>query len=260
MPALTTAERVAANRRRATWMAVVFAVVVAVVVGVVGWLVGLELLALVPAVVLAVLLVWSANAACERVALKSIGAAPSPPDRDLRLHNLVEGLCVAAGLPKPRLHVVDDAALNACAVGRGPRTASVVVTRGLLESMDRIELEAVLAHELARVRDHDTLPATLAVVMVGFPALAGPIGRPFRPLVRAGMRRCLGPGRTFEADVAAVDLTRYPPGLIAALQRIQETGSAVGSASEATAPLWIAPALGGGEPALELRIAALREL
>jgi heat shock protein HtpX len=241
-------------------MVVVFAVVVAVVVGVIGWLAGLGLLALVPAVVLAVLAVWVANATCERVTLRSIGATPSPPERDLRLHNLVEGLCVAAGLPKPRLHVVDDPALNACAVGRGPRTASVVVTRGLLESMDRIELEAVLAHELARVRDHDTLPATLAVVLVGFPALAGPIGRPFHPLVRAGMRRCVGPRRTFEADVAAVDLTRYPPGLIAALGRIQQEGSAVPSASVATAPLWIAPADGGDDPPLQVRIAALREL
>jgi heat shock protein HtpX len=241
-------------------MAVVFAVVVAIVVGAIGYLLGLGLLALVPAAVIACVLVWAANAACERAALKSIGAAPSPADRDLRLHNLVEGLCVAAGLPKPHLHVVDDPALNACAVGRGPRTASVVVTSGLLETMDRIELEAVLAHEMARVRDHDTLPATLAVVLVGFPALAGPIGRPFHPLVRAGMRWCLGPGRTFEADVAAVDLTRYPPGLIAALQRIQETGSAVRSASAATAPLWIAPPLGDGDPPLEVRIAALREL
>lgn len=241
-------------------MVVVVAVVVAVVVGAVGWVLSLGLLALVPAVVLAVLAVWTANAACEGLALKSIGAVPSTPARDLRFHNLVEGLCVAAGLPQPRLHVVDDPALNACAVGRGPRTASVVVTRGLLDTMDRIELEAVLAHEMARIRDHDTLPATLAVVLVGFPALAGPVGRPFDPLVRAGMRRCLGPGRTFEADLAAVDLTRYPPGLISALQRIQEAGSAVRSASEATAPLWIAPALGRGEPALEMRIAALREL
>jgi heat shock protein HtpX len=241
-------------------MVVVFAVVIAVVVGALGWLVGLGLFAIVLGVGVAGLLVWLAYARCERVTLKSIGAVPSPPERDLRLHNLVEGLCVAAGLPKPGLHVVEDPALNACAVGRGPRTASVVVTRGLLDSVDRIELEAVLAHELARVRDHDTLPATLAVVVVGFPILAGPVGRPFQPLVRAGMRRCLGPGRALEADLAAVDLTRYPPGLISALERVKEAGSVVASASVATAPLWIAPALGSGEPPLEVRIAALREL
>src|SRR5690554_8039774 len=84
-------------------------------------------------------------------------ARPADEREYARYHNIVEGLCIASGLPKPRLYVVDDPAPNAFATGRNPRNAAIAVTTGLLEKMNRMELEAVLAHELGHVRNHDIL-------------------------------------------------------------------------------------------------------
>ena len=96
-----------------------------------------------------------------------------PPIRTqyARYHNLVEGLCIASGLPKPRLYIIDDAAPNAFATGRNPKHAAIAVTTGLLEKMNRVELEGVLAHELSHIRNYDILVMTLAVTMVGIIAL-----------------------------------------------------------------------------------------
>ena len=88
-----------------------------------------------------------------------------------RYHNLVEGLCIASGLPKPRLYIVDDPAPNAFSTGRNPKHAAVAVTTGLLEKMNRVELEGVLAHELSHIRNYDILVMTLTVTMVGIIAL-----------------------------------------------------------------------------------------
>src|SRR5262249_56002636 len=88
-----------------------------------------------------------------------------------RYHNLVEGLCIAAGLPKPRLYVVDDPAPNAFATGRNPKHAALAVTTGLLNTMNRVELEGVIAHELSHVKNYDILVTTIAVTAVGTVAL-----------------------------------------------------------------------------------------
>src|SRR5213075_2084860 len=87
------------------------------------------------------------------------------------LYNLVEGLCIASGLPMPRVYIVDDPAPNAFATGRDPRHAAIAVTSGLLEKMDRVELEGVLAHELSHIRNYDILVSTLAVTLVGAVAM-----------------------------------------------------------------------------------------
>src|SRR5687767_15327371 len=89
------------------------------------------------------------------------------PVEHARLHNIVEGLCIAAGLPKPRVYVIDDAAPNAFATGRDPRHAAIAVTTGLLAKLDRVELEGVLAHELSHIKNYDILVSTLAVTLVG---------------------------------------------------------------------------------------------
>src|SRR5205085_1302563 len=88
-----------------------------------------------------------------------------------RYHNLVEGLCIASGLPKPRLYIVGPPAPSAFSTGRNPKHAAVAVTTGLLEKMNRVELEGVLAHELSHIRNYDVLVMTLAVTMVGIIAL-----------------------------------------------------------------------------------------
>src|SRR4051812_45853867 len=98
-------------------------------------------------------------------------AKPADPVEYARFHNLVEGLCIASGLPKPRLYIVQDDAPNAFSTGRNPKHAAVAVTKGLLEKMNRVELEGVLAHELSHIRNYDVLVMTLAVTMVGIIAL-----------------------------------------------------------------------------------------
>ena len=103
-------------------------------------------------------------------------ARPADPQEYARLHNLVEGLCIASGLPKPGVYVVDDPAPNAFATGRNPRHASIAVTTGLLEKMNRVELEGVVAHELSHIRNYDILISTLAVTLVGAAALLADLG------------------------------------------------------------------------------------
>ena len=103
----------------------------------------------------------------DKIALAASQAKPADESEYRRYHNLVEGLCIAAGLPKPRLYVVDDPAPNAFATGRNPKHAAVAVTTGLLETMNRVELEGVIAHELSHVKNYDILVTTIAVLAVG---------------------------------------------------------------------------------------------
>ena len=123
----------------------------------------------------------------DEVALRLSRAHPADPTTYARLHNLVEGLCIATGLPKPRIYVIDDPAPNAFATGRNPKHAAIAVTTGLLEKMNRVELEGVLAHELSHVRNYDILVSTLAVTLVGVAALLSDIG--IRSLWFGGRRR-----------------------------------------------------------------------
>jgi heat shock protein HtpX len=261
------------------------------------------LIALVIAVGAAFASYWKSDA----VALAMSHARPADPVEFARLHNLVEGLCIAAGLPKPRLYVVDDDAPNAFATGRNPKHAALAVTTGLLEKMNRIELEGVLAHELSHIKNYDILVSTLAVTMVGVVALlsdwafrfiwwgGGRRGRRdgdgngagavlaligfatlvFMPIVAKLMQFAVSRRREALADVSGVNLTRYPPGLIAALEKLRDDQTVVHSGSRATAHLWIeAPVaredsegklawlgrLFNTHPPLDERIAALREL
>ncbi len=185
----------------------------------------------------------------EAIALARSGARPADPVAHARLHNLVDGLCATSGLPSPRLHVIDDEAPDAFAVGRDPRRAALAVTTGLLERLDRVQLEGVIAHELSHVKSGDTLVATLAVTLVG--ALR------FPSLVDRAMRVVLPTHREALADVAGVAMTRYPPGLASALVALRDDPAVLRSAPASTAHLWIGSS---AHPPLDERIDALREL
>jgi heat shock protein HtpX len=245
---------------------------------------------------------WKADA----IALRVSRARPADPQQYQRLHNLVEGLCIAGGLPKPGVYVIDDPAPNAFATGRNPNHAAIAVTTGLLEMMNRVELEGVVAHELSHIRNYDILVSTLAVTLVGAVALMTDLairmmwwngGRVPRrgdhsnhnnplafvgfallilaPIIAKAMQATISRRRETLADVSACQLTRYPPGLISALEKLQEDTTVTHSASTATAHLWIEqPMSGVGDngklagphklfsthPPLEERIALLREL
>ena len=240
----------------------------------------------------------------DQIALSMSRAQPASVEEYPRLHNVVEGLCIAAGLPKPRLYIVQDDAPNAFATGRDPKHAAVAVTTGLLQKMNRIELEAVLAHELSHVQNYDILVSTLAVTMVGAVALLSDIGirslwfgggRRSRddngggsllmilalvflvlaPIVAKIMQLAVSRRRETLADFSAVEMTRYPPGMVSALEKLRDDQTVVAAGSRATAHLWIEQPMAQKKeegpfsrlnhlfdthPPREERIAALREL
>ncbi len=256
------------NKRKSVWLIVAFVLFVAAV-GIAfnfylegGWI-GIAI-ALTITLVSTVTSYWSSD----RVALAMSRAEAADPTEFARLHNIVEGLAIAAGIPKPRVYVVDDAAPNAFATGRNPENAAIAVTTGLLEKLSRVELEGVIAHEMAHIKDYDILVSTIAVTMVGLIALLadwgvrvfwfkgsdnrsnnGPLGAILAlvaivliilsPLIARLMQAAVSRRRESLADVEAVNLTRYPPGLISALEKLRDDRTVVSTASRATAHLWI---------------------
>ena len=244
---------IAANHRRAVLLAALPALVVFVAgVVIAGALVSVVVGLVVGAVAGAAvgLAVWWGGPA---VAVHLTGARVAGVVEQPRVHNLIDGLCAASGLPKPTLCVVDDEAPNALAVGLHPRRTTIMVTTGLVSSLGRIELEAVLAHELSHVKVHDIVPGTVAVTSLGLMAVL------FPPTARLPFWAA-GDQREPLADLAAVALTRYPPGLIAALEKIAAGAGGAGHSrrarDRATDHLWI---LSPGR-SLDERLQALREL
>ena len=213
-------------------------------------------LLLLVAAVVALVLAVVAYLYADRVVLSLSHARPVSPDEEPRYHNLVEGLCVSAGLPKPELYLIDDDAPNSFATGRSPAHAAIVVTTGLLQKLSRMELEGILAHELSHIRSNDTLVTSLGTALVGLPLL------PAGPLAGRLLASLVGRGRERDADIGGVTLTRYPPGLAAALEKVRRNGPSTMSASRATAHLWISSPLDAddGPTRLEARIAALRDM
>jgi heat shock protein HtpX len=192
----------------------------------------------------------------DRVVLGLSHARPVSPDDEPRYHNLVEGLCVSAGLPKPELYLIDDDAPNSFATGRSPTHAAIVVTTGLLQNLSRMELEGVLAHELSHIRSNDVLVTSLGTALVGLPLM------PAGPLAARLLATLVGRSRERDADIGGVRLTRYPPGLAAALEKLRRAGPGSLPASGAMAHLWISSPLDAdnGASRLEARIAALRDM
>lgn len=294
------------NKRRSVLLIIGFIAVVAVIGFAFGLVFGNGIAATVVALVIGAIVAFASYWKADKIALAVSRAHPADPQQYARLHNVVEGLCIAGGLPKPGVYIIDDPAPNAFATGRDPKHAAIAVTTGLLEKMNRVELEGVVAHELSHIRNYDILISTLAVTMVGAAALLADMGvrmmwwnggrvarsgdRDSRgnplallgfallilaPIVAKAMQAAISRNRETLADVSACQLTRYPPGLISALEKLQADTTVTHSASTATAHLWIEqPMSGVGDkgrlgglhrmfdthPPLEERIALLREL
>ncbi|MDQ3958009.1 MAG: M48 family metallopeptidase [Actinomycetota bacterium] len=259
--------RIAANVRK-SWMLVGFFVVLTGALGYLfGYLTGFGLWGLAGAAVFSIAMSWGSYYASDRIALSMSRARPADETKHAQLHNIVEGLSIAAGIPKPRVYVVEDQAPNAFATGRDPEHAAIAVTTGLLAKMKRDELEGVIAHELSHVKNRDTLVMTLAVTLVGVIVLLadwmiralwwggrqsegrGGLGAPIAvlglllmvlaPLIAQLLQFAISRQREFLADADAVFLTRYPDGMISALEKLRDDSTVVRTASRATAHLWI---------------------
>jgi len=266
-------EQIASNRRKTVLL--IFGAIV--LLGAVGYVLGLwygsGLFGLVGAVALAVVLSLGSFFGGDRLVLASTRAREVTPQEQPRLHNIVEGLSIAAGIPKPRVYVIPEQAPNAFATGRNPEHSSVAVTEGLLSTMNRVELEGVIGHELSHVVDRDILVGTVVATLVGAVVLiseffmrswwwGGVRGRRggdrsgggleaiifavglallvLAPIIGQIVRLAVSRQREFLADAQGALLTRYPPGLASALRKIgAASGIPMRSANNATAHLWL---------------------
>ena len=297
---------IAANKRRTFFLLFGFVVITLLVGVAVGSLIGNGTTGTLIALVIAAVMAFSSYWKSDKIALAVSRAHPADEQEYRRLHNLVEGLCIAGGLPKPKVYIIQYDAPNAFATGRNPKNAAIAVTTGLLHVMNRVELEGVVAHELSHIKNYDILVSTLAVTLVGTIAIVTDLtlrmmwwngGRVARsgdrndrnnplaliglvllllaPILAKVMQAAVSRRRETLADVSAVRMTRYPPGLISALEKLQADNTVTHSASMATAHLWIEQPMSGVKdagrlgmwhklfnthPPLAERIALLREM
>ncbi len=231
----------------------------------------------------------------DKLVLKMSGATEADSVKHLELHRIIENLAITAGLPKPRVYIIVDPSPNAFATGRDSKHAVVAVTTGLLEILDKTELEGVIAHELSHIGNRDMLVSTVAVVLAGFVTLlsdffirsvmwgghrnrgdgrvqavlmlVGFILALLAPLFATLIRLAVSRKREFLADASGALLTRYPEGLASALQKINQAGIPMRRANHATAHLFIANPFGNvrsslttlfmTHPPVESRIKAL---
>jgi heat shock protein HtpX len=260
--------------------------VVLVLAGGMGWLLGAWLgsgpagwVGLAIALGIAAVMSFVSYRYGDRLVLRVSRAVPADRERYPKLHNLVEGLTIAAGMPKPDLYVIEEPAPNAFATGRNPENSSVAVTTGLLEITNRVELEGVLAHELSHIKNRDMLVGTLTATLVGVVALISGwmrramfwgggrrkggapvvliiaiVGAILAPLVAQMIRFAVSRRREYLADADGALLTRYPPGLASALRKISQSQNQMRVANNATAHLWLnqpSRAAGEGVTAIE---------
>ena len=214
----------------------------------------------------------------DTIVIKMTGAQPLKKEEQPELYRAVENLCITAGLPMPKLYIVNDPSPNAFATGRNVEHAAVAVTTGLLQILNRTELEGVLAHELSHIGNRDMLVSTVAVVLAGFVAIVaniflrtrfisgggtrggnrennlGPIvlvlgivGIILAPIAAQLMQLAISRKREYLADASGALLTRYPEGLASALEKISAYSRPMINASPATAHLFISDPFGGPE-------------
>lgn len=229
----------------------------------------------------------------DKLALSMASAKLADPLHYPDLHNIVENLAITAGLPKPAVYIMHDASLNAFATGRNAEHAAVAVTTGLLEKLDRSELEGVIAHELAHIGNRDILIGTIVIVFAGLISIVSNIfiHGGFRsrdsgnknpimlvlgllliilaPIGATLIRLAISRKREYLADATGALLTRYPEGLAKALEKISGNSVPLRTASDATAHLYISNPFGSKfskgihglfatHPPIEERISILR--
>ena len=263
-------EQIARNKWKSFFLIMFFLCLIFALSWVFGELTGWGPYGLVIAVIIAIAMTFGSYYASDKIVLAISRAKPVKKEDYPYLYNVVEGLAIAAGLPKPRCYIIDDTAPNAFASGRNPKNSVIVVTKGLLEKLNRAELEGVIAHEMAHIKNYDIRVQTLAVVMVGIVALlsdwilrtlfwgrgrrrsdskgrggaeifivVGLVLAILSPLIAQLLRLAISRKREFLADANGAFLTRYPPGLASALRKLAADREPLEAANKATAHLYI---------------------
>ena len=260
-----------------TWFYLFFFLIFIIVI---GWIISYFLASpviLYFAVILSVSLNFFAYWYSDKIVLKISRASPVEKQDNPELYRLVENLCITAGLPLPKIYIIDSAQPNAFATGRDAKHAVIAVTRGLLEKLERVELEGVIAHELSHIGNKDILLQTIIVVLVGLVVMMtdfffritfwGRMGGRSReggglklimilvalalailaPIFAQLIKLAISRKREYLADSSGALLTRYPEGLARALERISVDPNPLEMANDATSHLYIASPFRGKE-------------
>ncbi|MEA3295855.1 MAG: M48 family metallopeptidase [Patescibacteria group bacterium] len=266
-----------------------------------GWFFSLVMnnnIILIIAVVLSIVMSFTSYWYSDKIVLKMANAKMIEKKDNPELYRIVENLCITAGLPLPKIFIMDEAQPNAFATGRDANHAVVAVTKGLLEKLNRVELEGVIAHELSHIGNKDMLLQTVIVVLVGVVAILsdfflrisfwgglggdndsrgntalfvlGIIAAILAPIAAMLMKMAISRKREFLADASGALLTRYPEGLASALEKISADTNSIKRANNSTAHLYISNPFKGKKktswftklflthPPAEQRIQALR--
>ena len=292
-------DSIAANKRK-SWLLVVLFLAIIIALGYLwGAYSGDTFGALTFAGIVAIVMALTSYYGGDKIALSLAGARQIPSrDQNPYVWNLVENLCIAKGLPMPKVYLIPEPAINAFATGRDPKHASIALTEGAVAKLENEELEGVIAHELSHVANYDIRLATLVIVLLGTLAILSDIflrsshfigggrrsgrGNPAAVLILIGLilallspligkliQLAISRQREFLADASGALLTRYPEGLARALEKIEKDNTPLTRVSEATAHLYLTSPFGNKpsflgklfmtHPPIAERVAALRK-
>lgn len=265
---LNVYEQVDSNKRKSAIIIVLFVLFVLGVSWVLAQAMGYGLSFVGWAMILSGIMSFASYYYSDKIILTMSGARPASRTKDFNFYTVAENLCLAAQLPKPKLYVIEDTALNAFATGRDPDHAVVVATTGLLAKLNRTELEGVVAHELSHIKNYDIRLMSIVTILVGIVTLladwflrisfwgGGKRDRDnnqltailgivaivlalLSPLIANLIKLAISRRREFLADASAAKITRYPEGLARALEKIASDKEPLEAANKATAHLYI---------------------
>ncbi len=295
---MTAYSAISRNKSRSFFLMALFVVLIVLL----GWLIdqtqGGNTLILPGAIFISTVYALIGYFSGDKIALAANGATKINKDEAPELYRLVENLAITSGLPTPAIYIIPSPAINAFATGRDPKHASIAVTAGALEKLERTELEGVIAHELSHVKNYDIRLLTVVAIFVGSIALLADLFLRSRlfgfrrdedrengnlgvilaifgfilillsPIIAQLIQLAISRKREFLADATGVILTRYPAGLANALRKIQAEHIPVATANSATAHLFLSNPLSSQglsrlfatHPPIEERIAALEKM
>ncbi len=278
-------ERIASNRRRTTFIIILFVIFIAALGFAIGYYLdyrysvssSYSILLMIFALVIAIIISFGSYFFSDRIVLGLTGASPLLREENPRVYYMAEGLSIAAGIPMPKVYVIEEQGMNAFATGRNPGKGVVVLTRGIINNLDDEELKGVIAHELSHIKNYDILLGTVIVILVGMVTIIsnlmfrsflfggnrrssssknagggifslvfliiGLILIIFSPLIAAFIRFAVSRQREYLADSNGALITRYPAGLANALKKIS-LYSEVRTANNATEHMFIASPFG----------------
>ena len=257
-------KQIAENKRRTVYIIIGFVVIIGLIAGLFAWYYNdpwIAVWAIIISIIYAVIQYYASSS----VAMAMTGAKEITKKDNPRFYNIVENLSISTGLPMPKVYVIDDKAPNAFATGRDPKHASVAATTGLLDIMDDKEVTAVMAHEMSHVKNYDI---RVSMIVFGLVCVIGlvsdlafrmmfygnrrrneegsPVGYVLilivailSPIVAAIAQMAVSRQREYLADASAVNITRYPEGMIDALKKLQAHSQPMKSQNIATEAMYI---------------------